>query len=213
MAGRQPIAHANRGADLEQLLIATCRTYRAQGRAVITRVPDPIKVIKGGYKHTRNGKAWVITEAVPDSGADKTVDFFGIWNGIGIAFDAKESRDPNRFPLDNIKPHQMEYMRDFVQQNGIAFILLRHIPAPNDDTVYLLPFQMLWQYWEAAGRADPFGRKARGAQQSIPIDEIRMWPEVKPGRGVYLDFLSAWDQAECLLLERNLLQTPMRTGA
>jgi recombination protein U len=51
------------------------------------------------------------------------VDYIGAVQGIPVCFDAKEcSKDT--FPLANIHPHQVEFMRDFEAQGGLAFFLL-----------------------------------------------------------------------------------------
>ena len=52
-----------------------------------------------------------------------TVDYIGNVQGVPICFDAKECAG-ERFALQNIHEHQMEYMQDFERQDGIAFLIV-----------------------------------------------------------------------------------------
>lgn len=202
---------ANRGKRFEDAIVAVCRTYRARGEALITKRPDPTKKTQGRYvPDGRGGKKWVVIGAVPDSNADKGVDFDGVWKGVPICFDAKQTAESS-LPLKNIKEAQMEYMRDFTAQGGRAFLLVHHIEKVKtgratyrlEEHVYVLPFAVVWAYWKAAGRDDPLGRKKPNARQSIPAAELKRWPEVRAGRGVVLDFLPAVEQAWELLAQEE----------
>ena len=52
-----------------------------------------------------------------------TVDYIGVVQGIPVCFDAKECAGIT-FSLQNVHPHQVQFMREFEEQDGIAFFLL-----------------------------------------------------------------------------------------
>ena len=54
-----------------------------------------------------------------------------------ICFDAKECAG-ERFALQNIHEHQMEYMQDFERQDGIAFLIVYFKEA---GAYYYVPFR------------------------------------------------------------------------
>ena len=79
----------------------TIDQYRSQGLALIQKVPTPITPIEID-KETRH-----ITLAYFDK--KSTVDYIGVVQGIPVCFDAKECSE-DTFPLQNIHPHQVEFM-------------------------------------------------------------------------------------------------------
>ena len=82
-----------------------------------------------------------------------TVDYIGAVQGIPICFDAKECA-ADTFALQNIHEHQVEFMRKFEQQKGIAFFL---IFFTHKNILYYLPYEMLRFFWD---RAKEGGRKS-----------------------------------------------------
>jgi len=189
--------HANRGKPFEQDLITSCRTYRNRGEAMIIKVPDPKKTAGGFHEDRPDGtRRWVMGPAIPDATADKSVDFVGLARGRGYAFDAKENHDPASFSLNNIKPEQMDFLRDWEAQGGVSCFCMRQVPGPKGPTVHIVPYGVVAFYWREAGRDHPFGRRpSPGARQSVPVEEVRRWPEVLSGRGVPYDFLPLLDVA------------------
>ena len=65
-----------------------------------------------------------------------TVDYIGAVQGLPVCFDAKECT-VDTFALQNIHPHQVEFMQDFEKQGGMAFFL---IFFSSEDIFYYLPF-------------------------------------------------------------------------
>ncbi|BAP39592.1 Holliday junction resolvase RecU [Metamycoplasma canadense] len=49
-----------------------------------------------------------------------SVDYYGVFQGKFIAFEAKSTED-NVLPLSNIKKHQIEYLNLIIKNKGIAF--------------------------------------------------------------------------------------------
>ena len=104
-----------RGSLLEEMINMTNEKYRESGLALIQKVPTPITPITID-KETRH-----ITLAYFDQ--KSTVDYIGAVQGIPVCFDAKECA-ADTFSLQNIHRHQVDFMRDFDKQDGIAFFLI-----------------------------------------------------------------------------------------
>ena len=104
-----------RGSFLEEMINLTNEKYRDQKLALIQKVPTPIKPIRIDQA-TRH-----ITLAYFDQ--KSTVDYIGVVQGIPVCFDAKECAS-ERFPLANVHPHQIRFMQEFEEQDGIAFLII-----------------------------------------------------------------------------------------
>ena len=133
-----------RGSLLEELVNMTNETYKTRGLALIQKVPTPITPIRMD-KESRH-----ITLAYFDQ--KSTVDYIGAVQGIPVCFDAKECKTDS-FPLANIHDHQIDFMRAFEQQKGIAFLL---IYFSSRDRFYYLRLSELERY---LARAQSGGRK------------------------------------------------------
>ena len=104
-----------RGSALEDFVNRTNEKYRENHLALIQKVPTPITPIKID-KESRH-----ITLAYFEQ--KSTVDYIGAVQGIPVCFDAKECQTET-FPLHNIHEHQVEFMKEFEHQGGVAFFLL-----------------------------------------------------------------------------------------
>lgn len=132
-----------RGSTLEELINHTNDSYREKKLALIQKVPTPITPIEID-KASRH-----ITLAYFDQ--KSTVDYIGAVQGIPVCFDAKESA-VSTFPLQNIHPHQVRFMREFEAQGGVAFIILFYTALGE---TYYIPYRDIARFWarmEAGGR-------------------------------------------------------------
>ena len=132
-----------RGSALEELVNRTNEVYAANSLALIQKVPTPITPINID-KNTRH-----ITLAYFDQ--KSTVDYIGVVQGIPVCFDAKECHT-DTFPLQNIHEHQVEFMKRFEEQQGVAFFLIHYTKR---DIFYYLTLRELLVFWkrmEAGGR-------------------------------------------------------------
>lgn len=134
-----------RGSALEDLLNRTNEKYRENKLALIQKIPTPITPIEID-KESRH-----ITLAY--FGQKSTVDYIGAVQGIPVCFDAKEC-NTDTFPLANIHEHQVEFMRQFEEQEGVAFLL---ISFKHRDEFYYLRFNDMLRFWNR-GRGG--GRKS-----------------------------------------------------
>ena len=82
-----------------------------------------------------------------------TVDYIGAVQGIPVCFDAKECA-VRTFPLQNIHPHQIAFMREFERQGGVAFIILSFT---SQGEIYYVPFDVIAGFWK---RMEDGGRKS-----------------------------------------------------
>lgn len=140
-----------RGSTLEDMINRTNEKYAENGLALIQKIPTPITPVKMD-KETRH-----ITLAYFDQ--KSTVDYIGAVQGIPICFDAKECA-VDTFSLQNVHEHQINFMRDFEKQGGIAFVLIFYT---HKNLLYYLTFEKLYEFWK---------RSVEGGRKSFRFDEL-----------------------------------------
>lgn len=161
-----------RGSTLEELINQTNEYYLEKGLALIQKIPTPITPVKMDKSQGHITLAYFEKRS--------TVDYIGAVQGIPVCFDAKECV-ADTFPLQNVHEHQVTFMKDFEQQQGIAFLII-YYSAKN--MLYYMRFEELYKFWE---RAENGGRK------SIRFEELdgRFFMELKRGYCVpYLDAIN-----------------------
>lgn len=159
-----------RGSTLEDMINRTNEKYTESGLALIQKVPTPITPIKID-KETRH-----ITLAYFEQ--KSTVDYIGAVQGIPVCFDAKECA-VDTFSLQNIHEHQVEFMRKFEKQGGIAFFLIYYT---HKDLLYYLPFEMLDFFWQ---------RAKAGGRKSFRYEELNPEYILPKKHGVLVPYLDA----------------------
>ena len=157
-----------RGSTLEDLINHTNESYREKKLALIQKIPTPITPIEID-KTSRH-----ITLAYFDQ--KSTVDYIGAVQGIPVCFDAKECA-VKTFPLQNIHPHQIQFMEEFEQQGGISFIIV-HYTALNE--MYYVPFKDVKKFWD---------RMEAGGRKSFTYDEIDKNWKIRSHRDMYVHYL------------------------
>ena len=169
------MAYSNRGlrgGTFEEVINLSNEQYRQQGLALIQKIPTPIVPVNID-KESRT-----ITLAYFEQ--KSTVDYIGVVQGIPACFDAKETRQKH-LPISNIHQHQMEFMAQFIKQKGVAFIIVNFALY---EECYLLPFELLKSYWDAA---------QKGGRKSIPYDAFKQGYRIDR-RGGYIHYLEALDK-------------------
>lgn len=159
-----------RGSTLEDMINRTNEKYREAGLALIQKIPTPITPINID-KESRH-----ITLAYFDQ--KSTVDYIGAVQGIPVCFDAKECAK-DTFQLQNVHEHQIEFMRDFEKQDGVAFFLIYY---SHKEYFYYMPFRDMLVFWE---------RAQNGGRKSFRFDEIDPQYEIKVKQGVLVPYLDA----------------------
>lgn len=173
--------HGLRGSALESLINVTNDVYISKKMAIIQKIPTPITPVNFD-KQSRN-----ITLAYFEQ--KSTVDYMGLVQGVPVAFDAKETGQKS-LPLQNIHQHQIDFMQDFEDQGGVAFILV-HFKA--HDTYHLLPLYQLKIAFEIS---------QKGGRKSIPYDDFDP-ALIVPMQGMYLNYLQALQVLLAQLDEEN----------
>lgn len=168
-----------RGSLLEEMINITNEKYRESGLALIQKVPTPITPITID-KETRH-----ITLAYFDQ--KSTVDYIGAVQGIPVCFDAKECA-ADTFSLQNIHQHQVDFMRDFDKQDGIAFFLIYYTAK---DVMYYMSIRELNGFWD---------RMERGGRKSFRFDELQEAHFFKARGGQMVPYL---DMVQLELNERG----------
>ena len=161
-----------RGSVLEDFVNKSNDQYREMGLALIQKVPTPITPIEFDKEHRHITLAYFEKKS--------TVDYIGAVQGIPVCFDAKEC-STDSFPMANIHEHQIEFMKDFESQNGIAFFLLYFI---HEDVFYYLTLKEALKFKK---------RAENGGIKHFKIAELNEDFFLKRGRDVlvpYLDMLA-----------------------
>lgn len=164
---------ANRGMGLETRINLSNDYYHEKNRAVITKRPTPINIVKVDY--TRGAR---ITDAFFEK--QSTTDYNGVYQGKYLDFEAKSSKLKTSFPLNNIYKHQIDHLVRVLEHGGIAFFL---IEFASRDEVYLL---------DASYIIECFSKSER---KSIPYEDIKKAGQLVPA--LYhppLDYLSVVDE-------------------
>ena len=143
-----------RGSMLEEALNMTNEQYRKEHLALVQKIPTPITPINIDKEHRHITLAYFEQKS--------TVDYIGNVQGVPICFDAKECAG-ERFALQNIHEHQMEYMQDFERQDGIAFLIV---------------------YFKEAGAAE-------GGRKSFLRHELDQDYQIRTSNQIFIHYLDA----------------------
>lgn len=157
-----------RGSALEDIINRSNDSYREKKLALIQKVPTPITPISID-KESRH-----ITLAYFDQ--KSTVDYIWAVQGIPVCFDAKECA-VETFPLHNIHPHQIAFMREFEEQGGISFIILSYTVK---NEIYYLPFDEILRFWT---------RMEEGGRKSFTYEEVDKSWQIRSCRDIFVHYL------------------------
>ncbi len=145
----------------------TNEKYREQKLALIQKVPTPITPVRmDGERH--------ITLAYFDQ--KSTVDYIGAVQGIPVCFDAKECHG-DTFALANVHDHQVDFMRRFEKQEGVAFLLINFTAR---DVYYYMRLRELEIFIE---------RAEKGGRKSFRLDELDSRFMIKDLQQTYIPYL------------------------
>ena len=170
---KKDYSFSNRGKTLEDEINETNEYYLAKGLAVIHKKPVPIQVVKVEYP---SRSAAVIREAYYRTAS--TTDFNGVWQGIHVDFEAKETKNKTSFPLQNIHAHQIDHMRLIKEQKGVTFLIVRFSTV---NRYFILPFPPLEEAWN---------NMCSGGRKSIPFEFFEQHAfEIAPGAYPPIDYL------------------------
>ena len=123
----------NRGMLLESLINKTIDMYRVNDIGLFHKKEVPInfaKIIKDKNK-LRVENAYIKSKS--------TLDYYGVYNGHFVAFEAKSTKLKS-LPFQNIKEHQLKYMKNVVKHGGISFFILGY---QKYDEFFLFNYETL----------------------------------------------------------------------
>lgn len=159
-----------RGSTLEELINLTNDKYREHGLGLIQKVPTSIKPVQLDQEKGHISLAYFEKRS--------TVDYIGVVQGIPICFEAKETNRKS-LPLQNIHQHQIDFMKDFEKQEGVAFLLV-HFVQYNE--YFYLPFSDLLFYYK---------HSQEGGKKRIPYEAFQKGYLIESKSGYYLHYLDA----------------------
>jgi len=168
-----------RGSMLEEMINITNKKYREKSLALIQKVPTPITPISIDKENRHIDLAFFEQKS--------TVDYIGVVQGVPVCFDAKECAG-DTFNLRNVHEHQIQFMKEFEQQNGVAFLL---IYFKKYDVYYYMPFEMLSKFWK---------RALDGGKKSFSYNELDMSYQIKVQNCVCIHYL---EQLQRDLIDRD----------
>jgi recombination protein U len=140
-----------RGSMLEEMINLTNTRYREKHLALIQKVPTPITPINIDKEHRHITLAYFEQKS--------TVDYIGVVQGIPVCFDAKECA-VDTFTMNNVHQHQIEFMKEFEEQQGIAFLLIYY---KKYDLYHYLTFERLYEFYQ---------RAVNGGRKSFRFEEL-----------------------------------------
>ncbi|MGM7721958.1 Holliday junction resolvase RecU [Metabacillus sp. Hm71] len=173
---QQDITYSNRGMTLEEDLNETNTYYLENKLAVIHKKPTPVQIVHVDYPRR---SAAVIKEAYFKQSS--TTDYNGVYRGKYIDFEAKETKNKTSFPLQNFHAHQIDHMKNVVDQGGISFVILSAF-----DTCYYLEARHLFTFWN---------RQESGGRKSISLNELNEYGhKIALGYQPRIDYLKIIDK-------------------
>ncbi len=112
--------HARRGMSLEDDINTSNSFYLSVDKAVIYKKPTPIQIVHVDYKQRSKAR---IDEAYFRK--PSTTDYNGVYRGLPVDFEAKETHSNSSFPTSLVQAHQLDHLERVLRQNAVAFVLVR----------------------------------------------------------------------------------------
>ena len=157
-----------RGSELEEVLNLTNEKYREQKLALVQKIPTPIKPMEFDKEKHHITLAYFEQKS--------TVDYIGTVQGVPICFDAKEC-SVDTFNLQNLHPHQVQYMTEFEEQGGVAFLI---IFFKKRGQYYYVPYQVMMEFWN---------RSQHGGKKSFHVDELEEKYQITVRNELFVHYL------------------------
>lgn len=121
---------SRRGMSLEEDINKSNEHYLYTDKAVVHKKPTPIQIVNVDYPSRNKAK---ITEAYFRQAS--TTDYQGVYKGLSLDFEAKETKNKTLFPLASLHDHQIGHLRSVHRHGAVAFLIIRFNTL---DEVYLI---------------------------------------------------------------------------
>ncbi|MDR2465395.1 MAG: Holliday junction resolvase RecU [Streptococcaceae bacterium] len=145
---KKQVEFGKRGMSFEESINESNAYYLTRGMAVLHKKPTPIQIVKVDYPHRSRAK---ITEAYFRHAS--TTDYNGVYKGLYLDFEAKETKNKSSFPFSNFHIHQIQHMEQVIKQNGIAFVLLYF--STLNRIFYLPSLPLIQAFYEKERKSIP----------------------------------------------------------
>jgi len=162
-----------RGSALEELINRTNEKYSSQKLGLIQKIPTSITPVKINQQTRQISLAYFDQKS--------TVDYIGVVQGIPVCFDAKECKT-DTFPLQNIHEHQVNFMKQFEEQGGVAFLIIEYT---NHEKYFYLTLRKLLEFWN---------RMEAGGRKSFRFEELDSSYEISSKNGIFVHYLEKLQQ-------------------
>ncbi|WP_321387941.1 Holliday junction resolvase RecU [uncultured Enterococcus sp.] len=116
---KKTVDFGKRGMDFEDEINQSNSYYLSRSIAVVHKKPTPVQIVKVDYPRR---SAAVIKEAYFRQAS--TTDYNGVYKGLYLDFEAKETKNKTSFPFKNFHEHQIVHMEQCIAQQGVCFVLL-----------------------------------------------------------------------------------------
>ncbi|MBL1228424.1 Holliday junction resolvase RecU [Enterococcus sp. BWB1-3] len=172
-----PVDFGKRGMNFEEEINQSNVYYLNHKVAVIHKKPTPVQIVKVDYPRR---SAAVIKEAYFRQAS--TTDYNGVYNGRYLDFEAKETRNKTSFPFKNFHNHQIEHMKQCIEQQGICFVLLWFSSL---NRCFFLSAEKLLVFWT----------EQQNGKKSLPLKLLESEGiEIKLGLAPRVPYLNAVDK-------------------
>lgn len=162
---------ANLGMSLEDDLNKTNKYYRDLNIALVYKKPVPIRVVNVNYPKRSKAE---ITKAFYTT--PSTTDYNGIYKGLAIDFEAKQTSSKTAFAFNLIARHQIDHLKRVIDHGGIAFVIVRF---SSFEETYFTKAEKIIKLYDGKRRSLPykwFKKEAHLIPFSLspPIDYIKV---------------------------------------
>lgn len=157
-----------RGSVLEELINYANQKYKDKGLALIQKIPTPITPVRFDKESRHITLAYFEKKVLLTiSGRYREFQFVLMQRNVQwIPF------------LQNLHPHQVEFMKNFEKQNGISFLLIYYT---HRQKCYYLRFSEMIKYWK---------RMEAGGQKNFKYEELS--PKFLSRQQEVLPFIILW---------------------
>ena len=143
--------------ELERQINEANEYYREKEIALIYKKPTPVQIVRVNYPKRSRAK---IIEAYYKT--PSTTDYNGIYQGLYIDFEAKETNSKTSFPLANIQPHQINHLKKVFAHKGIAFIIFKWVYF---DKTYVMDLKYILPWYSSGRKSIPYSAFLKDAWQ------------------------------------------------
>ncbi len=167
----KPASTKSRGMSLEYDLNLSNQFYREQDKAIVYKKPIPIQVVRVDYPKRQAAKIVEAYYQLPS-----TTDYNGVYRGKALDFEAKETSNKTSFALKNIALHQIDHLHAVLNQQALAFLIIRFNAYQE---TYFVEAKLIIELAQAAKRSIPYSWFLKHAflipyNYLIPVDYIKV---------------------------------------